>query len=57
MQVWERIQPFVASWQALKCGPPGSLLLLTVLGESTQSHTEGNGAEVTLHLQRGAKHQ
>lgn len=38
-------------------GAVGSPLLLAILGGSTRSQAEGNGAEVTLSLRRGAKCQ
>lgn len=38
-------------------GAAGSPLLLAVLSASTRRQAEGNGAEVTLHLRRGANRQ
>lgn len=49
------------TWQALKRGhthgAAGSPLLLAVLSASARRQAEGNGAEVTLHLRRGASRQ
>lgn len=49
------------TWQALRHrhthGAAGSPLLLAVLSASARRQAEGNGAEVTLHLRRGASRQ